>query len=469
MTLSSNRRTLLKTLVASAIGSSLPGQVLFAGESTTPGRSVATSGGTTPIPWRNWSGSQHSLPSRREAPASIGMLQQLLRETNAPVRPVGSGHSFSPLVPTDDILLSVNRLSGILSHDADNLQATIAAGTRLGQIGEPLEALGQALINMPDIDQQTLAGSLSTATHGTGATLPCMSDFITGIQLVTADGELLDCDDSHHADIFQAAKVGLGALGIITAYRLQNTAPYKLRKVTEWSAIEDILDQAEANADRHRNFEFFYIPFSGMGFTECHEVTHDTVSTTAKFDQNDGADTLRKVRNWLEWSPRLRRLVLSSYMKTLGREEKIAPSWQNYTSDRNVRFNEMEYHLPREAGLQAFREIKTLVEKHFPEVFFPFEVRYVKGDDIWLSPFYRQDSISIAVHRFYEEDHNPLFRAVEPIFRKYHGRPHWGKMNTLGRDDFRSLYPHWDDFAAVRQALDPGGRFLNPYLKGLFA
>ncbi|MCH8497748.1 MAG: FAD-binding protein [Marinobacter sp.] len=469
MSLPTNRRTLLKTLVATAIGSSLPGQVVFAGEPAIAGRTASPAGTAAPIPWRNWSGSQHSLPSRREAPASLGALQQLLRDTDAPVRPVGSGHSFSPLVPTDDILLSVNRLNGILSHDTDSLQATIAAGTRLGQIGGPLEALGQALRNMPDIDQQTLAGSLSTATHGTGATLPCMSDFITGVQLVTADGELLECDSNHHADVFQAAKVGLGALGIITAYRLQNTSPYKLRKVTEWQAIEDILDEAEANADRYRNFEFFYIPFSGMGFTETHEITDDPVSATARFDQNDGADTLRKVRNWLEWSPRLRRLVLSSYMKTLGREEKVASSWQTYTSDRNVRFNEMEYHLPRELGLQAFREIRALVEQRFPEVFFPFEVRYVKGDDIWLSPFYQQDSISIAVHRFHEEDHAPLFQAVEPIFRKYHGRPHWGKMNTLKGEDFRRLYPHWDDFAAVRQMLDPDGRFLNPYLKGLFA
>ena len=468
MTLPTSRRTLLKTLVATAIGSNLPGQVVFAGETAATGHNTRAAGAAAPIPWRNWSGSQHSLPSRREAPASIAALQQLLRETEAPVRPVGSGHSFSPLVPTNDILLSVNRLSGILSHDADSLQATMAAGTRLGQIGEPLEVLGQALLNMPDIDQQTLAGSLSTATHGTGTTLPCLSDFITGLQLVTADGELLDCDDQHHAEVFQAAKVGLGALGIITAYRLQNTRPYRLRKVTEWHAIDDILEQAEANADRYRNYEFFYIPFSGMGFTETHEITDDPVSATAKFDQNDGADTLRKVRNWLDWSPRLRRLVLSSYMKTLGREEKVASSWQTYTSDRNVRFNEMEFHLPREVGLQAFREIRTLVEKHFPEVFFPFEVRYVKGDDIWLSPFYRQDSISIAVHRFHAEDHAPLFRAVEPIFRKYRGRPHWGKMNTLNRDDFRTLYPHWDDFAAVRQALDPNGRFLNPYLKALF-
>lgn len=147
---------------------------------------------------------------------------------------------------------------------------------------------------------------------------------------------------------------------------------------------------------------------------------------------------------------------------------KVAASWQNYTSDRNVRFNEMEYHLPRENWQAAFREIVSVVEAQFPEVFFPFEVRFVKADDAWLSPFYQRDSVSIAVHRFFEEDYQPMFTALEPILLRHGGRPHWGKLNTLKSGDFRALYPRWQDFLEVRRSLDPGGRFLNPYLAGLF-
>ena len=164
----------------------------------------------------------------------------------------------------------------------------------------------------------------------------------------------------------------------------------------------------------------------------------------------------------------MRELVLGSYMKTLSDEVTIENSWKNYASERNVRFNEMEYHLPREHGLQALREVRVALESQHPEVFFPIEVRFVKGDDIWLSPFYQQDCISIAVHRFFEEDFTPYFSTIEPIFRKYNGRPHWGKLNTLQREEFRKLYPRWDDFAEVRRQMDPGGRFLNPYLASLF-
>ena len=173
-------------------------------------------------------------------------------------------------------------------------------------------------------------------------------------------------------------------------------------------------------------------------------------------------------RDLLERVPKLRQLLLGSYLRILDDEVSVESSWKNYASERNVRFNEMEYHLPREHGLTALREIRQVLEKDFPEVFFPIEFRYVKGDDIWLSPFQGRDTCSIAVHRYFDEDFAPYFAAIEPIFRKYHGRPHWGKLNTLNRKELRALYPDWDRFAAVRRELDPQGRFLNTYLRSLF-
>jgi FAD-linked oxidoreductase len=452
------RRSVLGALVAATIGSQAGALRAIAEEKPAPRR----------LPWRNWSGSQQCLPESRTAPASVAQLQELIANTSGTVRPVGAGHSFTPLVPTDGTIVSLSRLSGLINHNPENLQATLWAGSRLGDIGQPLEAAGQALVNMPDIDEQTLAGCLATATHGTGAGIGCMSSFIEEMQLVDGRGELVRCNANYNADLFQAAKVSLGAVGVITQVKLQNVAPYRLRRELVWREFDEMLELAEGMADQHRNFEFYYIPFSGMGFTDVHDLTDDSVGSTEKIDGNDGVQDLRLARDWLQRSPRLRELILGGYMRTLSDEVTVESSWKNYASERNVRFNEMEYHLPREFGLQALREIRTVLETQHPEVFFPIEVRFVKADDIWLSPFYQRDCCSIAVHRYFEEDYAPYFKSIEPIFRKYQGRPHWGKLNTLQRSDFRKLYPRWDEFAAVRKEMDPEGRFLNPYLAGLF-
>jgi len=420
------------------------------------------------LPRRNWSGSQECLPTARLAPASVAELQELINSTTGTIRPVGAGHSFSALVPTDGTLISMSRLSGIIAHDPQTLQATIRGGTRLGDIGQPLEHLGQAMRVMPDIDEQALAGSIATGTHGTGATMPAIHDHVTALTLVIANGDLLTCSPEQNPEIFQAAKVSLGTLGVITEVTLQNQAPFNLRRDTHWRDIDDILERADSEAEQYRNYEFYLIPFSGMGFIEALNETDEPVGSTDKLDMNDGAEDLKTARDWLQDWPRVRELVLGSYMRLLDDEVAIKSSWQNFVHERNIRFNEMEYHLPREHGIQALREIRSTLEKNHPEVFYPIEFRYVKGDDAWLSPFYQRDACSIAVHRFFEEDFKPYFATIEPILRKYGGRPHWGKLNTLSKVDFRALYPRWDDFAAVRRDLDPGGRFLNSYLRELF-
>ncbi|NQX89873.1 MAG: FAD-binding protein [Halioglobus sp.] len=451
------RRDILATLVAAMVG---PAGLARA--------TMPASTGKRRIPWRNWSGSQVCRPLQRVAPASVEDLQVLVAEARGTVRPVGAGHSFTALVPTDDTMVSLSRLSGVVDVDKDRLQATLWGGSRLGDIGRPLEAMGQAMVNMPDIDEQSLAGCLATATHGTGADIGCMSTFVTGMQLVNSRGDVVECDAQHNAELFQAAKVSLGALGIVTQVKVQNVAPYRLRREVVWHEFEALLDSAEAMADRHRNFEFFYLPFSGMGFTDVHDLTQDAIGATEKVDPNEGVMELKLARDWLEDYPWLRELILGSYMRTIADEVTVERSWKNYASERNVRFNEMEYHLPREHGLQALREVRETLEARYRAVFFPIEVRYTKGDDIWLSPFYGRDCISIAVHRYFDEDYTAYFKSIEPIFVKYGGRPHWGKINTLRANDLRKLYPRWHDFLTVRREMDPVGKFLNPYLAGLF-
>ena len=450
---------MLAALVAAAVGLQSSSKLSFAAAGATKKRT---------LPWRNWSGSQQCLPAARVAPASVAELQELIALSKGTVRPVGSGHSFTALVPTDDTIVSLSRLSGLVDHDPQRLQSTLWAGTRLGDVGKPLEDVGQAMINLPDIDEQTLAGSLATATHGTGAGIGCLSTFVEGLQLVDGQGDLVDCDANNNAEIFQAAKVSMGVLGVITQVRLQNVAPYRLRRDTVWHEFDEILEIAEDMADQYRNFELYYIPFSGMGYTESCELTDESVAVTEKIDSNESLEDLKMARDWLDWSPRLRELIVGGMASTIKNEVTVASSWKNYPSERNVRFNEMEYNVPREYGLQVLREIRTALETQHHEVFFPIEMRYVREDDIWLSPFYERDTCTIAVHRYFNEDFTPYFKTIEPIFRKYHGRPHWGKLNTLQRSDFRKIYPRWDDFVAVRRELDPKGLFLNPYLRELF-
>jgi len=420
------------------------------------------------IPWKNWSGGQSCTPSVRVAPANEAELAGIVRASATPIRAVGAGHSFSGLVPTEGTLLSLDRMSGIVSADEAAGRATFKAGTRLGATGALLAENGLALDNMPDINKQTIAGAISTATHGTGADIGSLSTFVTGMRLMTASGEALDLDAERTSDLFQAARVSLGALGIVTETTLAARPLYKLKKRTWVAPVEEMLEAAPELWAKHRNFEFYYVPYSGMTIGIVNDLTDEPETPEPVNEDDDGLRQLQQLQDWLGWSPSARRWVIQTILGGMEPETRVDYSHKTLSSERNVRFNEMEYHLPREAGPQALREIIAAIEDNNVEVFFPIEFRTTAPDDIWLSPFYGRESCSIAVHRFHEEDYTPYFSLIEPIFRKHDGRPHWGKLNTLKAEDFAGLYPKWRDFLEVRAELDPEGRFLNPYLKGVF-
>ena len=420
------------------------------------------------IKWQNWSGGQQCLPEARLAPATSDELASIIANSPRPIRPVGTGHSFTGLVPTDGTIISLDRLNGVLDVNAETLEATVGAGSKLGDLGPALEAHGQALINMPDVNRQTMAGSISTSTHGTGENFGSLSTFVTGLELVTADGTTRWCDATQNPDLFQAARVSLGSLGILTKIRLQNRTPHKINKRTWVVSFEEMMAEADNFAAANRNFEFYYIPFSGMCFGISHNETDEPIAPRTENDDDEGAMTLKMLGDYLSWSLSLREYFIKSALEDLPDDVFVDTSWKIYPSERGVRFNEMEYHLPRENALPALREIREHVESNNLDVFFPWEFRYVKSDDIWLSPFQGRESCSIAIHRYYEEDYKPLFAEIEPILQKHGGRPHWGKLHTLTAPDFAKLYPHWNDFLDVRQQMDPDGVFLNDHLKGVF-
>jgi FAD/FMN-containing dehydrogenase len=212
-----------------------------------------------------------------------------------------------------------------------------------------------------------------------------------------------------------------------------------------------------------------YIPFSGISMCIAHDETQAADTPRAADESDDGIKQLKALRDYLSWFPALRKRLLALAISGAPEENVVGESWNLLSSERNVLFNEMEYHLPSAVGLEALEEVRAYIEKNRADVFFPFEARMTQGDENWLSPFHDGRKISIAVHCYHQDDYAFLFSDIEPIFRKYGGRPHWGKLNSLTAADFDALYPQWQAFAALRQRLDPQGRFLNPYLRALFA
>jgi FAD-linked oxidoreductase len=422
-----------------------------------------------PIPWRNWSGGQVCLPAARLAPKDESELAALIRATSGSVRAVGSGHSFSALVPTEGSIVSLANLSGLIAHDPQTLQAEFWAGTRIADMGEPLLKIGQALPNMADIDYQTLAGAISTSTHGTGPKYGSYSTQVVGLRLVTAKGEILDCDAQHHPEIFKAARVSLGALGMITRVRLQNRKAFRLRR-KEWvQDTEELLEEMPKLIAENEHFEINSLLHSDVSVAtalndagDAPTIPKEAGGDTAKFEM------LQFVDKYAGDSPRLQAALYNFAARHLvDFPDVVDDSFRVFANVRDVRFNEMEYEIPAEAGPACLRELLQTINGQNLHSYIPIEYRYVKADDIPLSMFSGRDTCAISVHQHYTLDYHNFFAQVEPIFWKYEGRPHWGKLHNLNHNQLSKLYPRWKDFMDIRQSLDPKGKFLNGHLRSV--
>lgn len=419
--------------------------------------------------WSNWSGALHARPAAHALPEDEDALRRVVRDAKS-LRAVGAGHSFAPLVPTSGVLLSLDRLSGIVAHDAATNSATVWAGTLLFELGPLLHALGQGMPNLGDIDRQSVAGVLATATHGTGITLPCIAGGATALRLVTAAGEVLTCSRTQNADLFRAAAVSLGMLGVVTQATLQNRPAYRLREEVRVEALDDVLPTVFDRARAHEHFELFAFPFGRRVITKTLDSTAEPPSAADHgADSDDGA--LRLGCELMRRVPPLGRALQKFVGKVIRPSSRVNWSHRIFASQRGVRFNEMEYQLPAAAGPECLDEICHAIARSRIRVFFPVEFRFVAADDYWLSPFNGEPGsvfCSISVHQYHRQDYRPLFALVEPILQRCGGRPHWGKLHTLSPAALRAAYPHLDPFLAERARLDPHGKFLTPYLRGLF-
>lgn len=417
--------------------------------------------------WQNWSGGQKATPANILYPESEDALARAIRESTGEVRAFGGGHSFSPAVPTKGTLVSLEALNGLVDHDAAMLTATLRAGTRIAAVGPLLQGVGQGLLNEADINLQSLGGALSTATHGTGRQLQCYSATVKKLRLVLADGSISECSPEKDNELFQAARVAIGSVGIISQATVQNRAAYRLCEQVNVMSTEAAMQALERERDQHRHMEFFAFPFGGKAIVKRMDITDAAPTPPEKsaIDENElldfAADTVRKH----PWTNRWWQKLIGAFVSD---SVRVGRSWEVFPSPRTVAFNEMEYAVPAERGLECFREVLDVMQKNEVPVFFPIEFRYVAADDCWMSPFYQRASATISVHQYHKQDYRDFFRLVEPVFWKYQGRPHWGKLHTLGSAQLRALYPRFDDFVQVRHRADPSGRFLNDYARRLF-
>jgi FAD-linked oxidoreductase len=425
--------------------------------------------------WRNWSRTESVRPLRVERPTTDGAVQRAVEAAAASglrVKPVGSGHSFTGIAVAPDVQLDLTDLSGVIDADVATGRVTLAAGTRLSQLPAMLAPYGLAMPNMGDVDRQTIAGATSTGTHGTGLGFGGLATQIVAAKLVTGTGELITVSETERPELLPAVRVGLGALGVLVEVTLQLVPRFVLHAVEQREPLEQVLDGWLDRVRSVDHFDLYWFPHTATALAK----------TNTRLAGDAPRAPLGRVSRWIDDE-----LLANGAYRAICALGRIAPGTtpflaqqcERFTGDRDftdfspavfttnraVRFREMEYGVPLEAVPDAVREVRRSIERNGWRISFPIEVRVAASDENWLSTAHGRETGYIAVHRYFREDPREYFTAVEQIMCDFGGRPHWGKMHTQTAETLRALYPRFDDFLKARDELDPERRFANPYLE----
>lgn len=436
---------------------------------------------TSVAPWQNWAGNVLASPSGRSLPTTVAEVSDVVTraaERGTRVKCVGAGHSFTPAAATDGVLVSLDDLAGVESivptrgddGRVDGADVTVWAGTRLHRLGPLLWELGLAQPNLGDFAEQSLAGAVSTGTHGTGCAAPGLPATVVGLQLVTADGAVLTCSRESDPEVFEAARLGIGALGIITKMTIRCVPAFALQAEERPWTLTAALADLEGFARSADHAEFFWFPHTDAinvkrntrlpGDAELHPVGRirgligDELLSNEVFDVVCRAATRRPAL-----TPRLNRVA----SRALSARDFTDRSYRVFASPRRVRFREMEYAVPVAAAAGVLRDLRDTIDRSGIVTPFPVEVRFAAADDVWMSTAYGREVCYIAVHQYHLMDHTELFRLAEGIFLAAGGRPHWGKMHTRTAEDLSAMVDRFDDFVSVRDRLDPERVFGNDY------
>jgi FAD-linked oxidoreductase len=424
------------------------------------------------VEWTNWAGDQACRPAEIVRPRDRDELAEAVAKAAAAGRRIsvaGSGHSFTEAAMTDGgTMLRIEALRGVIDADPGSGLVKVAAGTVLAELNEELARLGLAMENLGDIDRQTLAGAISTGTHGTGARLRNISAQVEGMELVLADGSVRALSAATHPELLRAARVGVGALGAISAVTLRCVPAFTLQRVDKPLPREQVLDGFLERAEAHDHYELFTFPYADTALVLERNRTEASPRPRGRVAAhlNDVV-----IENWALGAlsatgrrfpaaiPRLARLAarVASGSRAVDRSDRI------FANERRVRFTEMEYGVPREHGPEAVRRVIEWVRSNRYPVFFPIEMRIAAGDDALLSPSHERDTVYVAVHQYRGMEWRPYFEAVEAIMDSYGGRPHWGKRHFQTAATLAPRYPRWAEFQRARDELDPSRTFTNEY------
>jgi len=424
--------------------------------------------------WTNWAGTAAASPLRVHRPRGTEEIAEAIGRSAADgrrLRPLGSGHSFTAIAATDSDAMDLTGWTGIASADVEKGLVTVRSGTTLKQLNAELDALGLAMTNLGDIDAQTVSGAISTGTHGTGARLGGIATQIAALELVLADGTVVTCSADERPDLFSAARVGLGALGVITTVTLQCEPSFLLSAQERPEPLEEVLEGFDRFADENDHFEFYWFPYGKNAL----------VKRNNRLPAGSAHKPLGKVKEFVDYEitenvafgglcrlgravPKLVRPLGRFASNILSAREYSDTSHRVFVTHRGVRFVESEFAIPREALHDVFSELRAFVPKLENPVAFPVEVRVAAADDIWLSTANGRDSAYIAIHQFVGMPYREYFAGFASIAGAVGGRPHWGKMHDLDAATLRSRYPRFDDFSRVRKEVDPAGVFTNTYL-----
>ena len=422
--------------------------------------------------WRNWGRSQDVTPQHVARPETVDEVVAVVnaaRLRGLTVKAIGASHSFTGIAATRGVQVDVSRLDGV--YAVDGTRVTLGAGTNLYQLPALLDPLGLALTNMGDIDRQTIAGATSTGTHGTGAAFGGLATQVVALTLVTAAGEILRVSETENAELLPAARLGLGALGIVVEITIECVPSFALRAVEKPEPLADVLDDWMARSGGVDHFEFYWFPHTETALTKSNTRMPADTPAVRQSAMASWVDDELLTNGVFAVTCGLGKLMpaiipgINNLADKLVAEREITDvSHRIFVAPRRVRFREMEYAIPRENVPEALRAIQKLVADKGWNISFPVEVRVAAADDNWLSTAYGRESGYIAVHRYYREDPTEYFEAVEAIMKGFGGRPHWGKMNYRDAESLAAVYPRFDDFRAVRDRLDPARLFANEYL-----
>jgi L-gulonolactone oxidase len=428
--------------------------------------------------WRNWGRNQSSAPREVAVPADVAAVSHILERASddgRTVKAVGSGHSFTAAALAEDIQIRLDQLDGILSVDQAAGLVTVGAGTPLHRLNAELEARGLSMSNLGDIDAQTISGAISTGTHGTGAALGGIATQVRGLQLALADGSIVEVSETSDPELYQAARVGIGAFGVITAVSLQCEPLFRLTAIEQPMPLEQVLEDLDELAADNEHFEFYWFPHTDVALTKRNNRPKDGESGKQLPRWRELLDDEVLSNGLFEVIQRIayRRPTAIPGFNRLSARALSARTFTDvshrvFVSPRRVHFREMEYAVPRERLVDVFRSVRSWIESSGTVISFPVEVRVAAADDIWLSTASGRASGYIAVHQWHRVDYEPYFRAVEAIASEVGGRPHWGKLHWLDAETLRERYPHFEDAMMVRDRVDPNRVFSNVYTRQVF-